>query len=159
MVSCSCLYAADEEFPSTSWCIYGLSWIFFITNHLKMATNRGRNISCKKCTIKRAPTFVAYGGFYIYWQILAILLTHISLEPYAHSAEPSWEALFKMSALYRTQTQSYVTSWPRGADAQRVMRTASSIYALHRALLGQSRWCGVIQQAQQLRHTYKILVA
>jgi hypothetical protein len=25
MVRCSCLYAADEEFPSTSWCIYGLS--------------------------------------------------------------------------------------------------------------------------------------
>jgi hypothetical protein len=22
---------------------------------------------CKMCTIKRTPTFVAYGGFYIYW--------------------------------------------------------------------------------------------
>jgi NADH:ubiquinone oxidoreductase subunit H len=39
-------------------------WIFCITNHLKMATNRGRNMYCKTCTIKRAPTFVAYGGFY-----------------------------------------------------------------------------------------------
>jgi hypothetical protein len=26
---------------------------------------------CKKCTIERAPTFVAYGGFYIYWLIHA----------------------------------------------------------------------------------------
>jgi hypothetical protein len=33
--------------------------------HLKMAISRGRNMQCKKCTIKRAPTSVAYGGFYI----------------------------------------------------------------------------------------------
>jgi hypothetical protein len=36
-----------------------------------IATNRGRNTYCKKCTIKRAPTFVAYRGFYIYWLIHA----------------------------------------------------------------------------------------
>jgi hypothetical protein len=30
MVSCSCLYAADKEFPSTSWCIYGLSLLMCV---------------------------------------------------------------------------------------------------------------------------------
>jgi hypothetical protein len=40
---------------------------FVLQNHLKMATNRDRNMQCKKCTIKRAPTFVAYGGIYIFF--------------------------------------------------------------------------------------------
>jgi hypothetical protein len=30
MVSCSCFYAADEEFPSISWCIYGLSLLMCV---------------------------------------------------------------------------------------------------------------------------------
>jgi hypothetical protein len=30
MVSCSCLYAANEEFPSISWCTYGLSLLLCV---------------------------------------------------------------------------------------------------------------------------------
>jgi hypothetical protein len=30
MVSCSCLYASDEEFPSISWCIYGFSLLICV---------------------------------------------------------------------------------------------------------------------------------
>jgi hypothetical protein len=50
----------------TSYATCNCLRIFCITNHLKMATNRGRNMSFKKGTIKRSPTFVAYRGFYIY---------------------------------------------------------------------------------------------
>jgi hypothetical protein len=39
---------------------------FVLQNHPQMATNKGRNMQGKKCTIKRAPTFVVYGGFYVY---------------------------------------------------------------------------------------------
>jgi hypothetical protein len=53
VVCCSRLYAADED-SSTSWCVYTDCLcnkfksiqirIFCTTNHLKMATNRGRNM-------------------------------------------------------------------------------------------------------------------
>jgi hypothetical protein len=80
-----------------------------------MATNRGWNMKCKKCSIKLAPTFVAYGCFYIYWLIKycslyrLYLIAAACLGPYLW---PSSGNLIKYRAYTKEWCGSPPVKWP-----------------------------------------------